>query len=842
MDLTCRTCFQKFSNCSAHVDHFELYHRVLHKSAFLCGVKDCPTKINDLSSYKKHIVSCHLSSDNAAEAELPYKCAVPDCNFRAKSKATLRQHKFWQHRSSQPPNQEEGPFVSSISEEAAPFNTVVNELFLNDVESNLETNGATENLMSEEDICLKLTHLSLTLNTKYHVPDSTVGHVINSYSKLLTESLKITAKRLVDSLSNSSEEKVENVVQSIIRNDPLLKLQGPDGPLRSSYSRLKQYDKVFKCVKPTQINLGLNDANIPCKYHYVPIKESLKQFFNDNSVYQQYVENRQKRQSVFSSDDLTDIHSGSTYRNNLFWDDLSRIEIILYQDEVDLCKAIGAAAGTHKVLHMAYTLANLSPWNRSKVDPIQLILLAKETDVSYFGLIKILEPLIRDLKDFEENGFEIRGEILKASIAVLLGDNLGTHMIGGFVPNFSASKYFCRYCEESRSEWRKRWAQNTPECGESENSESESDSESEEDSDDEGENDEGNDCDEDEEDSDDDDCLEDLIPLSELRRRLTKVTEPLRTVQSYQRCVDELDRHPEGVKGIVADSQLNQLKHFHIIGGAGPCLPHDVFEGFAGYDLQLCLKRLCSLNKFKFEYINRRLKTFRFEGKDKLDKPPAKQTKTRKKIKGNAVQVWTLIRNYPPITSPVVAKSSLNYIGELILKYLNVRVSVFKAVPLRPKHHFFEHYKHLLSVYGPLMRISTLRFEAKHKYFRAEFVNKKCVKNITKSLTYAHQAMQSAFSINNMFELNPVMADTFTYPSLKLDDAGVRCLLSSFGADIVPKLSYSFEVTFHNTSYKAGKVVVIDTASRSKIKCLKMDLFVSDGVTAYALGCRYILS
>lgn len=33
-----------------------------------------------------------------------------------------------------------------------------------------------------------------------------------------------------------------------------------------------------------------------------------------------------------------------------------------------------------------------------------------------------------------------------------MGDNLGSHMIGGFTENFSTAEYFCRYCLMTRNE------------------------------------------------------------------------------------------------------------------------------------------------------------------------------------------------------------------------------------------------------------------------------------------------------------------------------------------------------------------------------------------------------
>lgn len=39
------------------------------------------------------------------------------------------------------------------------------------------------------------------------------------------------------------------------------------------------------------------------------------------------------------------------------------------------------------------------------------------------------------------------GQVCKGILRAIAGDNLGSHSIGGFLENFSGSKYFCRYCE-----------------------------------------------------------------------------------------------------------------------------------------------------------------------------------------------------------------------------------------------------------------------------------------------------------------------------------------------------------------------------------------------------------
>jgi len=218
-------------------------------------------------------------------------------------------------------------------------------------------------------------------------------------------------------------------------------------------------------------------------------------------------------------------------------------------------------------------------------------------------------------------------------------------------------------------------------------------------------------------------------------------------------------------------------------------------------------------------------------------------------VKGNAVQVWVLIRFLPLllaglvtdkkhpawvmlislieilqlITSPFVSRSCIPYIEDKIAKYLTLRSQLFN-VPLRPKHHFFEHYGFLLLRFGPLMRCSTLRFESKHKFFRSEFCNKKCLKNPTKSLATAHQRLQSSLHIDDMFARHPIMEDASPLNGLDVDKEIIECLKFSFGSSVASKLLYSSEMEYHNTTYKKGNVAVISGRKNLDIECLKIDV------------------
>lgn len=80
---------------------------------------------------------------------------------------------------------------------------------------------------------------------------------------------------------------------------------------------------------------------------------------------------------------------------------------------------------------------------------MQLVLLCNEEVFSFFGQETIFSPLLADLKDLEEVGFETEDDSrLKGALVAISGDNLESH--------FSRSKYFCRYCLIDRDTFQKQ--------------------------------------------------------------------------------------------------------------------------------------------------------------------------------------------------------------------------------------------------------------------------------------------------------------------------------------------------------------------------------------------------
>lgn len=275
----------------------------------------------------------------------------------------------------------------------------------------------------------------------------------------------------------------------------------------------------------------------------------MKALLNHDSVKAQYAEAKEHR-----SEDphlLEDVRDGKIFKDKeIFMHSVSSVSIILYQDAFEVVNPLGSRRKKHKQLAVYMTLSEISPHHRSSIDPKQLVMLCKEEDFKFFGQEKVFGPLVKDLRDLEDTGVELNsGQIMQGAVLAIVGDNLGSHTIGGFSENFSKSKHFCRYCLIDRESFQK----------------------------------------------------------SPTELGLT------RTKQTYKTAVDDLSKNGQlnYVDGIKFDSVFNSLKHFHVCDpGLPPCLGHNLFEGVVSMDLSLYIKHLVTVGKhFTYTQLNRNITT-----------------------------------------------------------------------------------------------------------------------------------------------------------------------------------------------------------------------------------------
>ncbi|CAN7978301.1 unnamed protein product [Ixodes persulcatus] len=562
-----------------------------------------------------------------------------------------------------------------------------------------------------------------------------------------------------------------SVMSDIYSMDVMSKLNST--VFRTPHMRSAYFRKHFPYVEPVSVHLGRSRAKKERFAQYVPIKETLKMLLENRSVSQVLSEPRKGSRANGLLEDFCD---GASYqRNVIFTSNNPSLQIMIYQDAFEVVNPLGSARKVHKVVGVYFTLANFAKHNRSTRDHLQLALLFNESDMRAFGHEKIFDPLIRDFADLEINGLTLNGVNIKGTVACILGDNLGSHFIGGFMENFSKSLYFCRYCLTTRP-----------------------------------------------------DFLRSPLQVQELR-----------TIDDYTAAIQDIAVLGIPVRGIKNNSIFNELQFFHVcLPALPPCLAHDLFEGIIAKDLLLCIRYfVCSCKWFSYAYLNSQIASFPYKYGDANSKPPQVNEKGVK-LSGDAIATWNLLRffsvyighkvqneNDPVwilfltlrkivdiVTAPSLTEGTVAYLQVLIEEYIADRLELFPLESLVPKHHYLLHYPGLVLAFGPLINMWTMRFESKHSYFKNCVRQLKNFKSLCKTLAQRHQMLQAYLHSETFFSptvsfnnSTPLVIQTYC---IELQTCIRNLGITMLGAVVTD------EVVYMGTAYTHGMFVALQSHDR----------------------------
>nr|XP_054604470.1 uncharacterized protein LOC129165387 isoform X1 [Nothobranchius furzeri] len=212
--------------------------------------------------------------------------------------------------------------------------------------------------------------------------------------------------------------------------------------------------------------------------------------------------------------------------------------------------------------------------------------------------------------------------------------------------------------------------------------------------------------------------------------------------------------------------------------GFPPDLLHDLFEGVVPVEIAHCLKGLISSKYFTLEDLNRAILHFPYQHSDKVDRPHPIPTNfaSRGTIGGNAHEnhallimlplligskvperdtFWEVLMELKDVVqlamSQIFNEETIQYLACKILDHRQLFQEVFPNVRLRPKHHYIEHYPHLIKCFGPLVHLWTMRFEGKHKVFKKIIHDTHNYKNVLKTLAERHQSQMAFYLSSSKF-------------------------------------------------------------------------------------------
>lgn len=735
----CKECSEELSSRYLLLRHFRQKHGHFRGSyRYPCPYTDCPCTfitwsklLNhtykshakeptslEISTFQCHVCSCrelsekdffqHLNAHLRRNETVP--CVFSGCTFKTNVYSTFHTHKNRKHNQHSLKDFQANLICTNLNELDDSVDVLTDSKHVEHEYETLNQDDFAE-INLTNSIEEKIACILLKLENIVHIPKAVVDEVLSELHNILScESLPLTKATVSSVFQNHcvhvEDSVVDELASVICKSNPLGIAIAKDGPLATAYKRKQYYTSHFKVVQPVEYIL---DAQKKRTFQYIPLLQSLQHLLSQEGVLDHIETPRTQDQPLSGLKEYRTIRDSKYFKQNTFLSSENyKIAINLYVDDFEICNPLGTSPKKHKLCGVYWVLGNLPPGSHSKLSSIYLAVLCKSDDAKAFGYRKVLEPLLQDLIILEQHGVFISqiGQFVKGTVQCLIADNLGAHAIGGFVESFSCGS-ICRFCTGDRSEFQ--------------------------------------------------------------TKDVSSGAFILRTKDIHDNHVLSAQESERICCGVKKQCVLTEhLSHFHVNTGYPPDIVHDLFEGVVQVELARCLSLLISKKYLTLDLINTLIQTFPFKWGDKTNRPhtiPRSFTSSNT-LGGNAHENWALLRFLPFLIGCIVPEDEpawlvildLKDIVELVvapvhtdetIAYLEAKIydhrqrflELFPHVKLLPKHHYLEHYPEMIRCFGSLVALWTMRFEAKHSFFKQVARHTNCFKNIPRSLAIKHQFM-----------------------------------------------------------------------------------------------------
>lgn len=576
----------------------------------------------------------------------------------------------------------------------------------NNIEDDFSADSDMDDEYGEVDMVKSEAAFLLKLKAAHSMSDSAIEEVILSVRELYQNRFKAVKETLEpDALQDVNH---------------LLDADTAFAELDSHYKREKYIKQHFGSVMPEAVAMGDHLARKKYKGSYklskktdygyfVPFLDNLKSLLSMPEVQACLKEAR------FVSERLmTDVKDGVFLRNSTFLNEHpGALQFAAYTDDFQLVNPIGSHTRRHKLCVFYYVLLNIPPEFRSKLSVMQLIAVAKSTDIKRYGS----ETLLRDFRNAlislhrgvrlsTSNGYDV---VHYGLLVAFLGDTPAAQSVGGFKEGVGGAHKPCRTCDIDGNSLNTCFYDK--------------------------------DCDERDEDEHRDRCNE-----------LEGLSKEARVYWSKQYGINS-----KGLLFFVPEFQITK------------CILHDpmhvLLEGIARIQLRLLLVYLIQERYFSIADLGRIIDNFSYSSSELKDKPQrieANDLQHSPTLRQTAASMKNLILLLPfmvgPMVpeedphwvnfirfqqivvlclSPVASERTYNSLTELIATYLRYFIELYPDNSFTPKMHYLLHFPKQLLQFGPLRHHWCMRMEGKHGLFKSR--KWRNFKAIAKSVAEYHQ-------------------------------------------------------------------------------------------------------
>lgn len=574
--------------------------------------------------------------------------------------------------------------------------------------------------------------LSCEINRNLKLSNSTVQFIIQSMSDFIKNTYNpILLQNFNCRLKNAVSKECMDVIKNI-----LSEFEDSFQACSTEHRRLTIYKNKGLYVEPVSSEISTRQV--------IKLKSN-KVFVGSKAITKVHLPLANSLQNIFKIEGLLDAtlnnlkylesekHLIISLMNGLTWQeeklsfylehgvDEILIPLLVYFDDLMVRNAFSAHAANNQLGCIYATVPCFPDSFASKLLSIIVTDLFYSKDRKTHGNEIILKDLLQDLDALRKKGLKlsVQGGLKKVYFAttLVIGDNLGINSLFGFTESFS-NTIFCRIC----------------------------------------------------------------YVTSEDSKSMVKEDETLlRTVEKYEEDIKNLDPSSTGIKG---SCPFNALKPFHAIKRPSLDLTHDGPEGVFNYGMAEVLLKLVEEEEITVELVNLAMNSIDF-GFEKNNLPmdiSFDYVKANKKLKMSASEsmfftryfgmivgeyisegnpVWefyiVLRRILDILTAPILTNSLLFELQQLIEQHHRMYLRLFGD--LKPKHHLLLHYVMIIKQNGPVVKLSTLRFESKHREIKA--ITNAMASNVNIPLTVASRIQLSLLDNSSLkFEGNYITEGT----------------------------------------------------------------------------------
>lgn len=533
---------------------------------------------------------------------------------------------------------------------------------------------------------------------------------------------------------------------------------------------------------------------VECIAHKIPIRDVLHRFFSLPNILHETIDAMKKLMAHDTSNSIEHYMHGSFWRQKNHGDKIV-MPIFLQIDDFETLNPLGSHSGVHKLGAAYISLPCLPYYCASLLGNIFLVLLYHSTDRVEFGNRIIFQPLIDQFNDLFKYGIvfdlpDFKGTIY-FELSLILGDNLGLHSVLGFVESFSCN-FPCRTCK---------------------------------------------------------------VEKKVMANQVYEDESLLRTESNYQ---DDLKTNDSSLTGVKEKCIWLDIENFNLFSQMGFDVMHDMHEGCAKY--VMCSLLVVFVDKMKYltiDIVNNKISSFQY-GPDKKDKPVTLAMSNLRKgnIRLNAAEMNTFCKyfgvmfgDFIPrhdkywqlyiqlmtvldfIMSPRFVSEQIDYFKYMIAEFCEMYITLFNQ-SLKPKFHNLLHYHSAMLRFGPLRFLSSMRYEAKHRFNKlaAKSTNNRI--NMTLTVARKHQLM-----LNDIF-----LKETVRSP---LSFGGQAEVPVSECEHILDQMQWSDNTKLYKASWAAKcseryqvNSVIVTAINEENVYFSKVDDIYVDGVSKIILKAK----